>query len=63
MNDSDPLLATALEKRERAAFLRRVAASLSLKNDQDTLLAHARALEAEASAIERDAQGRCSIGA
>jgi hypothetical protein len=41
------------DKRALAAFVRRVAATISLKADRDTLLAQAAAIEAEAERIER----------
>jgi hypothetical protein len=46
----------ARDKRELAAFVRRVAATMSLKADRETLLAQATAIEAEAEKIERTQQ-------
>jgi hypothetical protein len=46
----------ARDKRELAAFVRRVAATMSLKADRDALLAQATAIEAEAEKIERTQQ-------
>jgi hypothetical protein len=43
----------ARDKRELAAFIRRVAATMSLKADREALLAQAAAIEAEAERIER----------
>jgi hypothetical protein len=44
------------DKRELAAFVRRVAATMSLKADREALLAQAAAIEAEADRIERKRQ-------
>jgi hypothetical protein len=46
----------ARDKRELAAFVRRVATTMSLKADRDALLAQAAAIEAEAEKIERTLQ-------
>ena len=46
----------ARDKRELAAFVRRVAATMSLKADRDALLAQATTIEAEAEKIERTHQ-------
>jgi hypothetical protein len=43
----------ARDKRELAAFVRRVAATMSLKTDREALLVQAAAIEAEAERIER----------
>lgn len=43
----------AHDKRELAALVRRVAATMSLKADRDTLLAQAAAIEADAERIEK----------
>jgi hypothetical protein len=40
------------DKRELAAFVRRVAATMSLRADRDALLAQAAAIEAEAEKVE-----------
>ena len=50
------LLAEARDKRDLAAFVRRVAAVLSLNADRDSLLAQAAAIEVEADRIEREAE-------
>ena len=57
MHDRQGLLAEARDKRDLAAFVRRVAAAMSLTVDRDALLAQAAAIEAEADKIQRDAQG------
>ena len=46
----------ARDKRELAEFVRRVAATMSLKADREALLAQATAIEAEAEKIERTQQ-------
>ena len=43
----------ARDKRELAAFIRRVAATMSLKAGREALLAQAAAIEAEAERIEK----------
>jgi hypothetical protein len=43
----------ARDKRELAAFIRRVAATMSLKADREALLVQAAAIEAEAERIEK----------
>ncbi len=53
MNDREQYRTEARDKRELAAFVRRVAATVSLKADRETLLAQAAAIEAEAERIER----------
>jgi hypothetical protein len=53
MADEKRARSEAHDKRELAAFVRRVAATMSLKADRDTLLAQAAAIEAEAERIER----------
>ncbi len=57
MIDRQAMLAEARDKRDLAAFVRRVAAAMSLTVDREALLAHAAAIEAEADKIERDAHG------
>lgn len=53
MKDREPPQTEARDKRELAAFVRRVAATISLKADREALLAQAAAIEAEAERIER----------
>ena len=53
MTDKERPRTEANDKRELAAFVRRVAATMSLKADRDALLAQAAAIEAEAERIER----------
>jgi hypothetical protein len=53
MNNRERSQTEAHDKRELAAFVRRVAATMSLKADRQTLLAQAAAIEAEAERIER----------
>jgi hypothetical protein len=50
-------LAGARDKRELAAFVRRIAATMSLEADRNALLRQAADIEAEARALERDAGG------
>jgi hypothetical protein len=57
MIDRQAMLAEARDKRDLAAFVRRVAAAMSLTVDREALLAQAAAIEAEADKIERDAHG------
>ena len=56
MKDRDQSRTEARDKRELAAFVRRVAATMSLKADRDALLAQAATIEAEAEKIERTQQ-------
>lgn len=56
MNDREQSRTEAPDKRELAAFVRRVAATVSLRADRETLLAQAAAIEAEAKKIERTQQ-------
>ena len=56
MKSREPPQTVARHKRELAAFVRRVAATMSLKADRDALLAQATAIEAEAEKIERTQQ-------
>jgi hypothetical protein len=44
----------ARDKRELAAFIRRVAATMSLKADREALLAQAAAVDAEAERLEQE---------
>ena len=53
MADKERPRTEAHDKRELAALVRRVAATMSLKADRDTLLAQAAAIEAEAERIEK----------
>jgi predicted ATP-grasp superfamily ATP-dependent carboligase len=53
MKDNERSSPEAADKRALAAFVRRVAATVSLKADRDVLLAQAAAIEAEAERIER----------
>jgi hypothetical protein len=53
MKNTQQYRTEARDKRELAAFVRRVAATVSLKADRETLLAQAAAIEAEAERIER----------
>jgi hypothetical protein len=53
MADKERPPTEAHDKRELAAFVRRVAATMSLKADREALLAQAAAIEAEAERIER----------
>ena len=53
MKDREKSQTEARDKRDLAAFVRRVAATMSLKADRDALLAQAAALEAEAERSER----------
>jgi predicted ATP-grasp superfamily ATP-dependent carboligase len=53
MTDKERPRTEAHDKRELAAFVRRVAATMSLKVDRDALLAQAAAIEAEAERIEK----------
>jgi hypothetical protein len=53
MKNMEPPGTEARDKRELAAFVRRVAATISLKADREALLAQAAAIEAEAERIER----------
>ena len=57
MKDRERALAAARDKRELATFVRRVAATMSLKADRDALLRQATNIEAEARDLERDAGG------
>lgn len=57
MKSRQALLAEARDKRDLAAFVRRVAATMSLKVDREALLTQAAAIEAEADKVERDAHG------
>ena len=56
MKDRDQSRTEARDKHELAAFVRRVAATMSLKADRDALLAQAATIEAEAEKIERTQQ-------
>lgn len=56
MSDHQALLEKARDKRDLAAFVRRVAATMSVSVDRDSLLAQADAIDAEAEAIERTAK-------
>jgi hypothetical protein len=56
MKDNQRPSTEAGDKRALAAFVRRVAATVSLKADRDALLAQAAAIEAEAERIERTQQ-------
>jgi hypothetical protein len=56
MKDRDQFRTEARDKRELAAFVRRVAATMSLKADRDALLAQAATIEAQAERIERTQQ-------
>ena len=56
MADKEQARREARDKRELAAFVRRVAATMSLKADREALLAQAAAIEAEAERIERGQQ-------
>jgi hypothetical protein len=53
MADQEQTRREAGDKRALAAFVRRVAATMSLKADRDALLAQAAAIDAEAERIER----------
>jgi hypothetical protein len=53
MADKERARREASDKRALAAFVRRVAATMSLKADREALLAQATAIEAEAERIER----------
>ena len=53
MNDRERSQTEARDKRELAAFVRRVANTVSLKADREALLAQAATIEAEAERIER----------
>ena len=53
MTDEGRPWTEAHDKRELAALVRRVAATMSLKADRDALLAQAAAIEAEAERIEK----------
>jgi hypothetical protein len=53
MADKERPRTEAHDKRELAAFVRRVAATMSLKADREALLAQAAAIEAEAERIEK----------
>jgi hypothetical protein len=53
MTDKERPRTETHDKRELAALVRRVAATMSLKADRDALLAQAAAIEAEAERIER----------
>jgi hypothetical protein len=53
MRDRERPRTEAQDKRELAALVRLVAATMSLKADRDTLLAQAAAIEAEAERLER----------
>ena len=53
MADEERARREASDKRALAAFVRRVAATMSLKADREALLAQAAAIEAEAEKIER----------
>jgi hypothetical protein len=52
MNDREWSRTEARDKRALAAFVRRVAATMSLRADREALLAQAAAIEAEAERIE-----------
>ena len=56
MKDRERFLTEAQDKRDLAAFVRRVAATMSLKADREALLAQAAAIDAEADKIERTQQ-------
>jgi len=56
MPDKEQARREASDKRALAAFVRRVAATMSLKADREALLAQAAAIEAEAERIERGQQ-------
>jgi hypothetical protein len=53
MADQEQARREASDKRALAAFVRRVAATMSLKADRDALLAQAAAIEAEAERLEQ----------
>ena len=53
MADKEQARQEASDKRALAAFVRRVAATMSLKADRDALLAQAAAIEAEADRLEQ----------
>lgn len=53
MADQEQARQEASDKRTLAAFVRRVAATMSLKADRDALLAQAAAIEAEAERLEQ----------
>ena len=53
MADKEQARQEASDKRALAAFVRRVAATMSLKSDRDALLAQAAAIEAEADRLEQ----------
>jgi len=56
MADQEQVRREASDKRALAAFVRRVAATMSLKADREALLTQAAAIEAEAERIERGQQ-------
>jgi hypothetical protein len=56
MADKEQARREASDKRALAAFVRRVAATMSLKVDREALLAKATAIEAEAERIETGQQ-------
>ena len=56
MADQEQARREASDKRALAAFVRRVAATMSLEADREALLAQAVAIEAEAERIERGRQ-------
>jgi hypothetical protein len=56
MADNEQARREASDKRALKTFVRRVAATMSLKADREALLAQATAIEAEAERIERGQQ-------
>ena len=58
MDDKQWALEAARGKRELAAFVRRIAATMSLEKDRSALLRQAAEIESEAEKLERDGRGQ-----